>query len=66
MSAVLEAQANRQPVYSLWAKAQDHWHHLDTSYSEAELRFKAASLRPLFTSQLFIVVPGTMMPGGQH
>lgn len=66
MPALLETQANRQPVYSLWTKAQDHWHHLDTSYNEAELRFKAESLRRLFTSQLFIVVPGTMMPGGQR
>ena len=63
MPAILESTSNRQPVYSLWSKVQEHWHHLDTSYNEAELRLKAESLRRLFTSQSFIVVPGTMMPG---
>lgn len=61
--AVLEATRNRMPVFSLWSKAQGHWHHMDTSYSEAELRLKAESLRRVFTTSLFIVVPGTMRPG---
>lgn len=65
MPAVLEA-VNRRPIYSLWSKTNtdNSWHHLDTGYNEAELRFKAESLRRLFTSQLFIVVSGTMQPKG--
>jgi len=66
MPATLEATANRRPVYSLWSKTNtdNSWHCLDTSYNEAELRFKAESLRRLFTSQSFIVVAGTMEPSG--
>jgi hypothetical protein len=64
MPAVLEATANRMPVYSLWSRAGQRWHHMDTSHSEAELRLKAESLRRLFTNRQFLVVSGTMMPGG--
>jgi len=64
MPAVLEATANRLPVFSLWSRSDNHWHHMDTSHSEAELRLKAESLRRIFTNRSFLVVPGTMMPGG--
>jgi hypothetical protein len=63
MPAILEATANRLPVFSLWSKAQGRWSHLDTSHNEAELRLKAESLRRVFVHTSFIVVPGTMMPG---
>lgn len=62
--AVLEATANRLPVFSLWSHSGTRWHHMDTSHSEAELRLKAESLRRVFTNRRFLVVPGTMMPGG--
>lgn len=64
MAATLEATSNRLPIYSLWSRSDAHWSQLDTSYSEAELRLKAEGLRRLFTTKQFLVVPGTMMPGG--
>ena len=64
MPATLEATSNRLPIYSLWSRSGARWCQLDTSHSEAELRLKAESLRRLFTTKQFLVVPGTMMPGG--
>ena len=53
-----------RPGFSLWSRQDGEWHLLDTSANEAELRFKAESLRRIFSTRQFFVLHGTTMPGG--
>jgi len=59
MPAVLSTE---DYVFSLWANAGNGWHHLDTSTDESVLRFKAESLKTLFTNKKFLIVPGASSP----
>jgi hypothetical protein len=58
----MPATLSRDKVWSLWSRVDGKWHHMATDNDESRLRFKAESLRRLFTNRQFIVVPGASMP----
>ena len=63
MPAVLSNNLRTEDsVFSLWASADNGWHHLDTSTDESVLRRKVESLKVLFTNKKFVIVPGTSSP----
>ena len=59
MPAVLSTEHS---VFSLWANADNGWHHLDTDPDESVLRRKVESLKVLFTNKKFLIVPGASSP----
>ena len=52
-------------VFSLWARTDTGWHHLDTNTDQSALRLKAESLKQLFTNKQFLIVPGASSPANQ-
>jgi len=63
MPAVLSNNLRTEDsVFSLWASADNGWHHLDTNPDESVLRLKVESLKVLFTNKKFVIVPGASSP----
>jgi len=63
MPAVLSNNLRTEDsVFSLWASADNGWHHLDTNADESVLRRKVESLKVLFTNKKFVIVPGASSP----
>ena len=63
MPAVLSKDYDNGPkVFSLWARAGADWHHLDTASDESVLHLNAESLKKLFTTKQFLIIPGASAP----
>jgi len=63
MPAILAKDYDENPkVFSLWARAEADWHHLDTSNDKSVLYLKMESLKKLFTTKQFLIIPGASAP----
>jgi len=64
MPAVLDDDRSNHSVFSLWTAytAGGGWYHLGTNTDKSALESKVKSLKTLFTSQRFLIVPGASSP----
>jgi hypothetical protein len=64
MPAVLDDDRSKHSVFSLWTaySVGGGWYHLETDTNKSALESKVKSLKTLFTSQRFLIVPGASSP----